>query len=395
MSRDMASNESFDAAVIGGGVMGSTIALWLARAGMRVVLFERRPSVCMEASGTNTGALMMQLVRAMLIPYAMRSREMWRTAADWLGRDVGFKENGGLTLAFSDAEATMLAGWMADRRAAGAPIEIIDGKRAREIEPGVTDAAVLASYCAIDGYADVTQTGLAYLRALKDAGVDVRTRTTVQGVERDGGGFTLRLADGQVRASRLALSGGVWIGGMSRWFGLDFPIDCRVNQVSVTERLPPIMKSSICVATGRLSLKQTKAGTVLIGGGWQGIGDPDRGGVELIPENLIGNLRLACHTVPSLRQARVVRTWLGVEARAPDYQPIVGRLPGVENAYVIGAIHAGYTCGPYISRLLAETMLEREPEMALSPLFDPARLLKPIPDFFANQAPPATVPARA
>lgn len=389
----MASSDSFDAAVIGGGVMGSTIALWLARAGQRVVLFERRPSVCMEASGMNTGALMMQLCRAMLIPYAMRSREMWRTTADWLGRDVGFKENGGITIAFTAEEATMLKAWMADRRAQGAPIEIIDGKRAREIEPGVTDAAVLASYCKIDGYADVTQTGLAYLHALKAADVDVRTRTKVESVDREGGAFTVRLADGNVRATRLALSGGVWIGGMSKWFGLDFPIDCRVNQVSVTERLPPIMKSSICVATGRLSLKQTKVGTVLIGGGWQGVGDPERGGVEVIPENLVGNLRLACLTVPALKQARVVRTWLGVEARAPDYQPIVGRMPGVPNAYVIGAIHAGYTCGPYLSRLLAETMLEREPEMALSPLFDPARLLKPIPDFFATHAAPAAVPS--
>jgi len=44
---------------------------------------------------------------------------------------------------------------------------------------------------------------------------------------------------------------------------------------------------------------------VLIGGGWQGRGDPVRGGIETIPENFIGNLRLARWTIPALAQARV------------------------------------------------------------------------------------------
>lgn len=374
-----------DAAVVGGGVMGVTVALWLARGGMKVTLIERRPSLCMEASGSNTGALMLQLVRAVLVPFALKSRELWMTSARWLGQDVGYRMNGGLTLAFTAEEADMLERWMANRRAAGAPIEMIDGNRARALEPGLDGKAVLASHCAIDGYADTLLTGRAYRGALLNAGVRVRERTRVENVERDGGGFRVRFGGGDVSAQRLVLAGGVWIGGMARWFGLDFPIDCRVNQVSVTERLPRIMSSSICTATGRLSLKQTKQGTVLIGGGWQGIGDPERGGADVIPENLVGNLRLACHTLPALRGARVVRTWLGVEARAPDYFPIIGPLPGVADAYVIGAVHAGYTCGPYLGRLLADRILERTPEMEFPASFDPARLLAGVPDYFGSR----------
>ena len=71
------------------------------------------------------------------------------------------------------------------------------------------------------------------------------------------------------------------------------------------------MRTVVGVASGLLSLKQFANGTVLIGGGWQGIGDPERGGAEIIPDNLIGNLRLARYAIPTLSGGRIVRAWLG------------------------------------------------------------------------------------
>ena len=69
-----------DAAIVGGGLMGAMVAFDLARVGMRVVLLERKPGLCMEASCMNTGALMLQLIRAAFVPHALRTIELWRTA---------------------------------------------------------------------------------------------------------------------------------------------------------------------------------------------------------------------------------------------------------------------------------------------------------------------------
>ena len=77
----MNSSQPFDAAIIGGGVIGCATALNLARGGMRVVLFES-DGLCRAASGRNAGTLTMLYTRASLIPYAIRGREMWR------GRDL-------------------------------------------------------------------------------------------------------------------------------------------------------------------------------------------------------------------------------------------------------------------------------------------------------------------
>lgn len=364
----------FDAAVVGAGVMGCSTALFLARDGMRVALIDRG-SLCREASGVNAGTLTLHMTRAALIPYAMRGREMWLKAPGWLGRDVSAQATDGLSLAFTEAEAALLEQRARARREAGAPIELVSPTRARKVEPELSDKVRLAAYCPIDGFASTYLTGLAFRSALVDAGVEVREGSPVAGIDRTGGGFTLRMRDGgALAACRVVLAGGVWLEDMLGWLGVTIPVNVLINQLVITERLRPIMRTVVSIANGLLSLKQFGNGTVLIGGGWQGIGDRERGGIEIVPENLIGNIRLASWVIPALGDARIIRVWLGLEAEVADAMPMIGPVPGVGGAYVIGSVHSGYTSGPYMGRLLAELILGHEPEREL---FDPSRLLGP------------------
>ena len=81
-------------------------------------------------------------------------------------------------------------------------------------------------------------------------------------------------------------------------------------------------------------------------------------------------MRIARYAVPGLAGECVKRAWIGREGVAADGLPVVGPLPGIEGAYVIGCVRGGWTIGLYMGKLLADRMLELEPEM---PLFDPAR----------------------
>ena len=364
-------SRSFDALVVGGGLHGCMVALTLARAGMKTALLERG-ALCREASGVNAGTLTMQMTRVALIPYALRGHEMWANARDWLG-DVGTVVCDGLSLAFTESEAELLSFRAARRREAGAPVEIVSTARAKAVEPGLSDHPILAAHCPIDGYTSAYLTGRAFLAALRDAGVAVFEDTPVAGVEPAGTGYTVRatVSDGSglaLHGTRLALCGGVWLEPMAGWLGVRLPIRTLVNQLAVTERCGPVMRTVVGVASGLLSLKQFANGTVVIGGGWQGIGDRARGGVALRPENLIGNVRLACHAVPALAGTRLVRAWAGLEAETADAMPAAGPLPGHPDAWVCGSVHSGYTSGIYIAQLLAERMLDRVPAMPLFPI---------------------------
>ena len=355
----------FDVAVIGAGVMGCATALFLARGGMRVVLLDRG-EICREASGVNAGTLTMQMTRAALIPYALHAHKMWMDMPAWCaGGDVLATACPGLSVAFTDAEAAMLEERARIRREAGAPIELIDGRAAQAIEPGLADGVKLAGHCPIDGFASAYLTGRAFGAALQEAGVTLMEATPVRGID---GRFVLDTSAGAVAAQRVVLAGGVWLQDMAAWLGVTLPIKVLINQLVVTERMPPVMRTVLGVASGLLSLKQYANGTVLIGGGWQGIGDRARGGVAVRPENFLGNVRLAAHTVPSLRNARVVRSWLGLEAETADALPAIGPIPGIDDAWIIGSVHSGYTSGPYMGRILAQAILGEAPELPLFPI---------------------------
>jgi glycine/D-amino acid oxidase-like deaminating enzyme len=363
-----AAMKPFDVAVVGGGVMGCSTALFLARAGQRVVLLERG-GLCREASGVNAGTLTMQMTRASMVPYALRAWELWQDAPRWLGLDVGARVRDGLSVAFTEAEAAMLEARATARRAAGAPIELVGANRAREIEPNLSDRALMAAFCPVDGFASAYLTGRAFAHALAGADVDLRDGCAVQGIDRRDGEFVLRTAAGEVRAAQLVLAGGVWLEEMAAWFGIALPVTVLINQLIVTERMPPVMRTQLGIANGLLSLKQFENGTVLIGGGWQGIGTrADGRGEKFIPENLIGNMRLAAFVIPALRRARAVRSWLGLEAKTADELPVLGPLGGVPGAWIIGCAHSGYTSGPFMGKLLADAILGRELVLPLFPM---------------------------
>ena len=373
-----------DLVVIGGGVIGSTVALLAARAGMAVTLLER-DALARGASGTNAGTLTLQMTRVALIPYAMKAHAMWASACDWLGHDVGVVVCDGLSLAFTEGEEEMLAFRAGKRREAGAPIALVSAEEARRIEPGLTDRLRMAAHCTVDGFANAYLTGLAFRAALVEAGVDLREHCPADDVQPAGTGYSIRTKAGTVATSRVVLAGGVWLEPMARWFGIDLPIRTLTNQLAVTERAEPVMRTVVGIASGLLSLKQYPHGTVVIGGGWQGVGDREANTHRVDPESLVGNVRLAQYAIPALANSRIVRAWTGFEAETADAMPVAGPLPGHPGAWICGSVHSGYTSGPYVAQCLVQAMLGEEPEM---PLFPVDRLLKPA----ATPAPAASAP---
>ncbi len=352
-----------DAIVIGGGVMGCAAALRLAKGGMRVLLVEAA-TLGGGASGANAGTLALQIKRVALIPYALRGLARWRT----LGARVGYRRTGGLTLAFTEAESALLAERMALKQAAGAPVTMLARDAIGKYETGLSEAVIAASWCAEDGYADSSKTGLTYRSLLEAAGVEIVENQPVRRIE-ERGRWTITTDTTRADAPRLLLAAGGWTRPLARQIGLNLNIHVRVNTVTVTERMPPMITTVIGHASGLLTLKQKPNGTVLIGGGWQGRGNPEAGGtIDLA--NLVTNLQLATHAVPSLRNARMLRSWTGFEAHAPDFMPLAGEVRGRPGLFVLAAVRGGYTIGPYIGELVGDAMLERTVEL---PLFDPMR----------------------
>lgn len=354
-----------DIAIVGGGIMGCATALRLAEGGMRPVILEK-DSLCRGASGVNAGTLSLQIKRVQLMDYALRGHAIWQG----IGDAVGFRKSGGYTLAFTQREAELLHERQALKRDAGAPIEFVSNNQLRSAEPELSHKVVAATFCPEDGYANSSLTGEYYRSRLQSAQIRYLEFCPVKDIDPVGTGFKVSTPAGQVNAKRILLAAGSWLKPLAAKLGVDLPVRARINTVSVTEAMAPLCGSVIGHATGLLTMKQKLNGTVLIGGGWQGVGTPETGRGNVSADTLAPNLALACHALPALKQARILRSWTGFEANVPDFYPLAGMLPGVENAFMLGCVRGGFTIGPYISRLMGDFILGRTPEL---PLFDPAR----------------------
>ena len=163
-----------------------------------------------------------------------------------------------------------------------------------------------------------------------------------------------------VRSKKLIIAAGVWTSQLLKMLNVTIELKCLPQQLIITERNTKILSSIITVANGKLSLKQFENGTTLIGGGWPGKGNIDENYSSTTPENLIGNLRLACYAIPELKKSRAARVWLGLEAETADAMPIIGEVPNIKNLYVIASVHSGYTSGPYMGYLLSKFINEED-----------------------------------
>lgn len=357
--------DRYDIAVIGGGIMGCSAALHMAEASMRPIVLDQG-DLGQGASGVNAGTLSLQIKRVKLMPYALRGHHEWEV----MGDAVGFRKTGGYTLAFNDREEALLHERQTLKAEAGAPISFVSNNRLRDAEPNLTHKVKAASYCPEDGYANSSLTGQYYRGRLRDAAIEYREKCAVTAIGQENPGFSLVTAQGTIRATRILLAAGAWLKNVAAMLDVDLPVRARINTVSVTERMPPLTSHVIGHATGLLTMKQKANGTVLVGGGWQGRGTPQEGRGEVMADSVVPNLALAQFALPDLANARVLRSWTGFEANVPDFYPLAGPLPGIEDAFLLGCVRGGYTIGPYIGKLMGDAILGREPEL---PLFDPGR----------------------
>ena len=308
----------------------------LSKSGLNVTIIDKN-FICKGASGVNAGTLTMHMTRAQLIPYAKKGWELWMSANKWLSKEIDVERKNGLCLAFTEDEERLLIERSKIRKKYGADIKIISRRETKKIDSNINSNIKCAAFCEMDGYVSANQTGYAYSRALKENKVKMLENYDVSEIDYRKNRYVIIFKNGEkLISSTLIIATGVHLEKTIKLLDININIKCLPQQLIVSERMSKIMDTVITVANGKLSLKQFKNGTVLIGGGWPGVGNIESNYTETKPENLIGNMMLACHAVPKLKNSRVARVWLGLEAETDDAMPIIGEIPNKKNAYVIG-----------------------------------------------------------
>jgi glycine/D-amino acid oxidase-like deaminating enzyme len=189
-------------------------------------------------------------------------------------------------------------------------------------------------------------------------------RTELRGLTREREGFSAMTTAGEVRCRKLISCGGVEAGAITALAERRVAVSGEPIQASVTEAVAPMIGHLIYYAGAPLTLKQARAGSILIGGGW-----PARlrgSHPEVSRESLLGNLAVAARVVPGIRHARLIRTWAGFVNATASWLPLIGELPGSPGLFIGAFPYMGFTAGPLLGRVLADLVAGKQPEADIS-----------------------------
>lgn len=350
----------FDVMVVGGGLVGSSAALMLAKRGLKVGLFERRYCGA-QASGVNYGGVRRQGRSAAQLPLAVRARAIWDRLPELIGTDGEFVISGHLRLARSEADLAALEAYAQVANPYGLDLQVMSGPSFRRRYPWLGPAALGGSLCPGDGHANPRIVSPAFARAARVAGADVREQTAVTQITRDGEQFVIQARHDsgvtiEARADWLINSAGAWGNTVAGFFGESIPMEPIYPNMWVTEPMPYFIDHNLGVYGGGIYARQVSRGNVVIGGG-RGLGDGEY--AQPLTETTRTVMRAACELLPRLKNALLLRTWTGVEGSTPDDNPVIGpsqTTPKLLHAF--GFSGGGFLLAPGVGEVLADLVID-------------------------------------
>lgn len=346
---------SVDCLVVGGGVVGTSIAYGLAKAGDRVVLLDEGDDAYRAARG-NFGLVWVQgkgLNNPHYARWTVRAAAAWKgfsqELADETGIDVELQQVGGLTMCLDEAELSSNASKFASlREAMGGDYsyEILDAKSVRELLPQTGPDVVGAVYCERDGHVSPLRLLRALMQAFSNRGGLLVAGAKVQTVAARHGGFIVTLSDGRVfSGARLVLAAGLGNRELAPHVGLQAPVKPNRGQILVSERLQPFLTHPT------LYVRQTGEGVVQIGDSKEDVGLDDGTTVDQLSKIA----RRAVRCFPLLSQVNVVRTWGALRVMSPDGYPIYEQSSCCPGAFVV-TCHSGITLAAMHAHVLTTWM---------------------------------------
>jgi len=363
--------------IIGGGVVGASVAYHLTKLGWSdVMLLERSEltsgSTWHAAGGFHT--LNGDTNMAALQGYTIR---LYRELEELTGMSCGLHHVGGVTLADTPERLDMLKAERAKHRFMGLETEIIGPEEIRKLAPITNVEGVLGGlYDPLDGHLDPSGTTHAYARAAKMGGAEIVLHTRViETNPRPDGTWDVVTDKGTIHAEHVVNAAGLWAREVAAMAGCYLPLHPMEHQYLVTEETPEIYEREsehphVMDPSGESYLRQEGRG-LCIGfyektcRPWAVDGTPWEFGHELLPDDFdkIGDsIAFAFKRFPVLERAGIKSVIHGPFTFAPDGNPLVGPVPGLRNYWSACGVMAGFSQGGGVGLSLAQWMVEGEPE---------------------------------
>jgi glycine/D-amino acid oxidase-like deaminating enzyme len=386
-------SESVDVIVVGGGIVGAATAYFLARRKLRVLLIEAE-TPAWGASGRNPGYQWLQTRRAGL---QMELGLAGRRLADTLAAELNgfeFRPCGGMIYFFDERQRPLFETLVAERRAAGLPMELLDARQARTHCPALSERVAGATWNPLDAHQNTQKLVDELVAGAERHGARILRKTKVESLLMNGHRcLGVRTATDSFTADRVVLATGSWTPRLLAPHGIDVPITAMRLQVVETEPAPfrfaPLLY-------GPTALKQYASIRELPGYSDIGTTHPLEATfdglefLELAVQREDGRLLLGCpmdfpglddrptvgglgltlavlsEAMPPIKSLAVERIWAGLLPQTPDALPIIGPVADVDGLMLNAGHVFGNLAGPLSGKLLAQAVAGETPDFDLT-----------------------------
>ena len=354
--------EKAEIAIVGGGVIGLSIAYHLARRGLTDVVVLERGYLAEGASGRNGGGVRQQWSTEINIRLMQESVELCRRFAVDVGVNVWFRQGGYLFLARNAKETARLEKNIALQNRCGVHTRMLDPKKALDIVPELDlTGIVAASYNPSDGILFPWPFLWGYARQAAAHGVRIFTQTPVGGLEaQPGGGYVVHTPRGAVRARRVINACGAWSPKLAELIGVQVPTWPIRHEICSSEPLKPFLRPMVSELASGLYCSQSMRGEIVGGVSLPGHGSTYKMGSTL--EFLATYARRLVRLMPKLGDIKILRQWAGPYDQSPDGNPILGAAPGHPDFFLAcGFVGHGFMMAPIIGKLYGEWLTGAPP----------------------------------
>jgi len=358
--------------IVGGGVIGCSIAYHLTKLGVSDVLLLEKHNLTAgttwHAAGLITSAGFHDETSLWMCRY---SRDLYERLEEETGHSTGFRPVGHLSVATTPARMETLVRERDFQVGFGVPNEIVTPEQIAELFPlARIDDLVGGSYVADEGRADPVGVATAMAKGAKMGGATIAEGVRVTGFLMNGDRVTGVTTDhGDVEAETVILSAGLWTRQLARMAGVDVPLQAAEHYYLLTEPMEgvhrdlPIIEDLDCYGYFR-----EEGGGMLVGlfepvaAGWHPEGAPDDFAFGTIPpdwERMTPHLEKAMERIPSLSEAGVRTFFCGPESFTADIAPMLGPVPEVHGLWVAAGLNSvGILLGGGVGSMMASWLVD-------------------------------------
>lgn len=360
---------SFDVAIIGGGINGSSIAFQLSKMGKKVVIIERNYLAC-EASSAAAGMLaaqaeieqdgpLFQLALKSQVMFPTLSRELFETT----GIDIEFVQEGMIKIAESEEIAVEVQNQVMFQQNWDPEIVWLDSKNIREMEPSLSPTVAGGMYLPNDGHVQPAKLSLAFAKAAEQLGAKILENTDVLSFiyeqDRVNG---VKTTSGNIHCPQVVLATGAWASQLMDDTGLDITVYPVKGECFSVRTDTPIINRTI-FSDKRCYLVPKRNGEIYIGA-TQIENTFDK---NVTPGGIATLVERAFHLVPSIKDASWERVWAGVRPQTGDGLPYIGEHPFKKGLFIAaGHYRNGILLSPATGKLVADLLEGRPNENLLS-----------------------------